>query len=107
VLLAQPACCGVEQGSGDVAMVDELEKAEESDARLDLLLQVIPRRSDGANGLSPAVRNERLNVGDLKERIAARIQETTNFEPDRRHPGRIALVNRPPTFYESLDVARE
>jgi len=38
VLLAQPARRGVEEGSGDVAIVDEFEEAEEPDPRLGFLL---------------------------------------------------------------------
>ena len=99
---AEPGRRRVEQRPRDGLVVDELEEPEEARPRFLALVVVVDGRRDRSDRLAAPRREKALHVGDPEVGILARVEEELALEEQRRHPVRIAAVDRPPGADEAL-----
>src|SRR4051812_23825914 len=64
----------------------------------------IVARGDAANDFAVAPGQEKLSLAVLEERMLLAIEKFFTLDQQRRHPGRIVLVNAPGEFDERVAI---
>lgn len=103
--LPHPGGGPVEQGGGDLGIVDGFEESEEARGIvIDVQMAPVFDGGDPPDGLAVPLSQEEGGGGVAKERVFRRIEEVKDIAPQRRHP-RAARVETPWEIDEAVKRA--